>query len=170
MRCTAVSVGLAELGFIRFRGSRFWWVRQRIICVRSSPSPVTIEVTSFWFCVYNGHPLRKPTLHTTSHQALRSVLPDTEEMSDEDLAVLFMKIDANGSGEVDWDEFTGFLLQANKTYTSRQLSYDTTILIQLHAVVLYTRQNQRLWLPLFGGDIMPRCAARVERIARRFAK
>lgn len=33
-------------------------------------------------------------------------------MVDEDLAVLFMKIDANGSGGVDWDEFTGFLLQA----------------------------------------------------------
>lgn len=45
-------------------------------------------------------------------QAVRLVLPDTEEMADEDLGVLFMKIDANGSGGVDWDEFTGFLLQA----------------------------------------------------------
>lgn len=33
-------------------------------------------------------------------------------MSDEDLEMLFMKIDANNSGGVDWDEFTGFLLQA----------------------------------------------------------
>lgn len=44
-------------------------------------------------------------------QALRLVLPDTS-LSDEDLEVLFMKIDANNSGGVDWDEFTSFLLQA----------------------------------------------------------
>ncbi|CAN0275497.1 unnamed protein product, partial [Ectocarpus sp. 4 AP-2014] len=44
-------------------------------------------------------------------QALRSVLPDIEDLTDEDLGLLFMKIDANGSGDVDWDEFTGFLLQ-----------------------------------------------------------
>lgn len=44
-------------------------------------------------------------------QALRSVLPDIEELTDEDLHLLFMKIDANGSGDIDWDEFTGFLLQ-----------------------------------------------------------
>lgn len=54
-------------------------------------------------------------------QALRLVLPDTEEMVDEDLGVLFMKIDANGSGGVDWDEFTGFLLQArNEKHTHTQ--------------------------------------------------
>lgn len=39
------------------------------------------------------------------------MLHDTEGMTDEDLEVLFMKIDANGSGSVDWEEFTGFLLQ-----------------------------------------------------------
>lgn len=54
-------------------------------------------------------------------QALRLVLPDTEELSDEDVGVLFMKIDANGSGDVDWDEFTGFLLQA-KPFIGRVLS------------------------------------------------
>lgn len=40
------------------------------------------------------------------------MLHGTEDMTDEDLGVLFMKIDANGSGSVDWEEFTGFLLQA----------------------------------------------------------
>lgn len=48
-------------------------------------------------------------------QALRSVLPDAEELVDEDLGLLFMKIDANGSGDIDWDEFTGFLLQARES-------------------------------------------------------
>lgn len=56
-------------------------------------------------------------------QALRSVLPDTDDMSDEDLGVLFMKIDANGSGEVDWDEFTGFLLQARSELFSHGMGY-----------------------------------------------
>ncbi|CAM9818189.1 unnamed protein product, partial [Ectocarpus sp. 12 AP-2014] len=46
--------------------------------------------------------------------ALRSVLPDIEDLTDEDLGLLFMKIDANGSGDVDWDEFTGFLLQLDE--------------------------------------------------------
>eukprot|EP00903_Cladosiphon_okamuranus_P008717 g8350.t1 len=46
--------------------------------------------------------------------ALRSVLPDSEELTDEDLGLLFMKIDANGSGDIDWDEFTGFLLQLDE--------------------------------------------------------
>lgn len=35
-------------------------------------------------------------------------------MLDEDLGTLFMKIDADGSGGVDWDELTSFLLQARK--------------------------------------------------------
>lgn len=30
-----------------------------------------------------------------------------------------MKIDANGSGDVDWDEFTGFLLQVGEAQVSR---------------------------------------------------
>ncbi len=47
-------------------------------------------------------------------KALRSVLPDIEELTDEDLRLLFMKIDADGSGEIDWDEFTGFLLQVSE--------------------------------------------------------
>lgn len=52
--------------------------------------------------------------HQIPRQALRSVLPDIEELTDEDLRLLFMKIDADGSGEIDWDEFTGFLLQASE--------------------------------------------------------
>lgn len=39
------------------------------------------------------------------------MLDETDDISDEDLAVLFMKIDVNGSGGIDWNEFTGFLLQ-----------------------------------------------------------
>lgn len=65
----------------------------------------------------SGRRYLSPTYHAPNHlvllrQALRSVLPDAEELADEDLGLLFMKIDANGSGDVDWDEFTGFLLQA----------------------------------------------------------
>lgn len=55
---------------------------------------------------------RGPSPPFMALQALRTVLHDTEGMTDEDLGVLFMKIDANGSGSVDWEEFTGFLLQA----------------------------------------------------------
>ena len=43
-------------------------------------------------------------------------------MADEDLGVLFMKIDANGSGGVDWNEFTGFLLQARNENKSLETS------------------------------------------------
>lgn len=57
-------------------------------------------------------------MHFTPRQALRSVLPDAEQLSDEDLGLLFMKIDANGSGDIDWDEFTGFLLQAREVPTN----------------------------------------------------
>lgn len=53
-----------------------------------------------------------------TRQALRSVLPDIEELTEEDLGLLFMKIDANGSGDIDWDEFTGFLLQAREKVSS----------------------------------------------------
>lgn len=48
------------------------------------------------------------------NHAIRTVLHGTEDMTDEDLGVLFMKIDANGSGSVDWEEFTGFLLQLDE--------------------------------------------------------
>ena len=53
-----------------------------------------------------------------TRQALRSVLPDIEELTEEDLGLLFMKIDANGSGDIDWDEFTGFLLQVREQVPS----------------------------------------------------
>ncbi|CAM9448340.1 unnamed protein product, partial [Laminaria digitata] len=60
-------------------------------------------------------------------QALRLVLPDTEEVGDEELGVLFMKIDANGSGGVDWGEFTGFLLQARERNGHKTLSLNSFI-------------------------------------------
>ena len=44
-------------------------------------------------------------------QAIRLVLPETNDISDEDLGVLFMKIDTTISGRIDWEDFTGFLLQ-----------------------------------------------------------
>ncbi|CAM9475585.1 unnamed protein product [Discosporangium mesarthrocarpum] len=61
-------------------------------------------------------------------ESLRLVLTGDDDIEDEDLTILFMKVDANNNGGVDWDEFTGFLLQArNRSMVAAAAMVDLTL-------------------------------------------
>jgi hypothetical protein len=51
-------------------------------------------------------------------QAFRSVLGTDAHTTEGDLTALFMKIDANANGGVDWDEFTSFMLTLDEGTTA----------------------------------------------------